>query len=290
MSDSALQSRRRLGRALKWIATAVVIVGAVIVALRFGAPSVVLWFAFAALTGAVMLFWEALRHGLAGDESSDDEDDGGSGVPADLEDRKNSALRALRDIDFEHSIRRLSDEDHEALREKYRAEARAAMQSIDESLNRQHGAFMPRAKALVARAAGETVADVEIDGPRTQPGSGKKKKRRARLENERNDDASARVTPPFAPPASNAAPATSAGDASAVLASPFTDSASDEPSEASASEAAAGFIAPSTDDATNMADDPEADERRCPDDACATENDDDAVFCKKCGTRLGATA
>lgn len=142
-----------LRRALVPLFVALVFVGgALAIGLRLGGPALVLWLAFALLVGAVLLFWEALRLIIdpkaTGDESVAEAE---RSSLADLEARKHAAIRALKDIEFEHSIRRLSDDDYAMLRERYRAEARAAMEAMDRGL----GTYLNRAEEMVAKAVGE---------------------------------------------------------------------------------------------------------------------------------------
>jgi hypothetical protein len=148
-----MTDRTRLGAIGAWLTLAAIVAllgGAVLVGVRFGTPAVVLWFAFAALAGGILLFWESLRVALdpttEGDEGTLDPV---AAVPTEIEERKRSALRALKDLQYEHSIQRLSDEDFAALSEKYRAEARSAMEAMDRGLS----VYLPRAEELVARAA-----------------------------------------------------------------------------------------------------------------------------------------
>ena len=177
-----------------------------------GAPTVVLWVAFALLAAAVLLFWEALRTTLNPAAPGDDADLDEEGVPTDLEALKKAALKGLKDIDFERSIGRLSEEDHKELEQKYRAEARAAMRAMDEGL----GQWLPRAEALLDEAAGATPAPAEtVSAPTVS------------LEKKAQDEA---------------------------------------PKETA----------------------PEAMKAACP--KCEAANDTDAVFCKKCGTRLAPEA
>jgi hypothetical protein len=132
------------------MALAVLVLGALVTALRFGVPAMVLWLAFAALAGAILLFWESLRAALDPDVSGDDAGiDGVTAELGELEARKRAAIHALKDIEFEHSIHRLSDEDYATLRERYRAEARAAMEAMDKGL----GGYLARASALVEQVA-----------------------------------------------------------------------------------------------------------------------------------------
>lgn len=129
------------------------LLGAVVMGLARGAPAVVLWLAFAMLSGAVLLFWESLKAVLDPTAPGDDVAEGDEeGVPAELEARKRAALRALRDIEFERAIQRLSEEDYKALEKKYRAEARAAMAAIEQGL----GPWLKKAEGILER---ETTLD-----------------------------------------------------------------------------------------------------------------------------------
>lgn len=207
------------------IGAAVLIVGAVVMAMRIGVPAAILWFGFAALAGAILLFWEALRS-VVDPESTASEagEEALAGEMADLEARKRGAVKALRDLDFEHSIGRMSDEDYKALREKYRGEARAAMEAIDQGL----GTYLVEAQKLVADAAA---------------------------------DATGESTPAVTTPEANDAEATEA----AATESSETTATTSEPGETVASA-----------------------ERVCA--SCATKNDADAVFCKRCAARLEGAA
>lgn len=158
----------------RWLgpgAVLIVLLGGAIVWLRFGPPAVVLWFAFASLTGAVLLFWEALRTvldpGAQGDASPAEalalED-------AELRAQKKAALRALKELEFEHSIRRISDGDYAELRERYRADARAAMEALDKGL----GAYLDRAEELAVKElgvleAGAAKGEGETESAKAEP-------------------------------------------------------------------------------------------------------------------------
>lgn len=202
MSDAQEMAARHVAL----IALATVVVVAVPIGLVKGAPAVVLWFAFALLSGAVLLFWETLRLVLdpAQPGDADEGDDDGAALAA-LDGRKRAAVQALRDLEFERSIGRIGEDDHKALEARYREEARAAMRAIDEGI----GPWRARAEAMLTAAGG----DAEATGPATE------------------EDLPAEAVP-----------------------SPVTVTAT---------------AAVTTD---------------CP--KCATANDDDAVFCKRCGERL----
>jgi len=147
MSDAQELATRHVAA----IAAAVVIVVAVPLGIAKGAPAVVLWLAFALLSGAVLLFWETLRLVLdpAQPGDADEGDDDGAALGA-LEARKRAALQALRDLEFERSIGRIGEEDHQALDARYRAEARDAMRAVDEGI----GPRRAMAEAMLAEAEG----------------------------------------------------------------------------------------------------------------------------------------
>ncbi len=197
--------RDDLARYVPWIIAGGVLVVSVTLGLLRGAPAVVLWLAFVALASAVLFFWETLRvvfdPNAPGDEAAIGDEEG---LPAELETRKRAALRALRDLEFERAIHRLSEEDYKALEQKYRAEARAAMRALDADL----GDWLTRADAMLAKVEAPTAAKTEAPVEAPKPTS--------------------EATPPVADTAKAACP------------------------------------------------------------KCETANDTDAVFCKKCGTKLAA--
>ncbi len=56
----------------------------------------------------------------------------GSPVPVDLLARKDAALAALKDLEFDYRTRKLSAEDYEDLRAIYRVEAAEALKAMDQ--------------------------------------------------------------------------------------------------------------------------------------------------------------
>lgn len=148
METTEPEGRDELARYVPHLAAAVVLVVAVPLGIVRGVPAVVLWVAFALLAGAVVLFWDALRTALDPTAPGDELDEDDEGVPADLDARKRAALQALKDIEFERSIGRLSEDDFKGLEQKYRDEARAAMKAIDAGL----GPWLSKADAMLAKA------------------------------------------------------------------------------------------------------------------------------------------
>src|SRR5581483_6717275 len=53
---------------------------------------------------------------------------------SDLQERKRRVLRALKDLEHEHSVGKIDDEDFERLSEQYRTEAKEVLRQIDEDV------------------------------------------------------------------------------------------------------------------------------------------------------------
>lgn len=128
-AEAQLLARAGLGLAV--IATT----SGLVVAVTSSVPAAVLVFASGALLGAVLFLWSSLRT-LTGDAALADgaqlEDDGAPG--ADLFAQKTTLLRAIRDLEQEHAIGRLTEEDFATSRDHYRAELRQVLESTDKLL------------------------------------------------------------------------------------------------------------------------------------------------------------
>ena len=57
------------------------------------------------------------------------------GALAATKERKMAVLRALKDLEFEHSVGKLTDEDYEQLSTQYRTQAKALLRSLDHDLS-----------------------------------------------------------------------------------------------------------------------------------------------------------
>lgn len=100
------------------------------------------------LLGAIALLWASLRS-LVGDAELDPALDEAAAIARAQRgglrgERKRIALRALKDLEHEHSIGKIDDDDYERLVTHYRAEAKAAMREIDEEIE----PFRAKAEAL----------------------------------------------------------------------------------------------------------------------------------------------
>jgi hypothetical protein len=87
------------------------------------------------------------------------------GAPSAEEEQKRALLRALKDLEYERSVGKITPEDYKELSARYRAEAIRLMQDLDESL----GPARERAEKLLserlAREAEEAREEEEAEAP-----------------------------------------------------------------------------------------------------------------------------
>lgn len=201
------------------------------------------------LLGAVLLFWSSLGR-LTGESPLTLEEAVGLAAPSPEEERKRSILRALKDLDYERSVGKLSDEDFVELSTRYRTEAKTLLRSLEAELAPRR----EKAEAkLRARLEKEGVVDVPGKTKSKSARSSKKRLARAAVDAGADEETGIEAVSADAPEA------TTATDAN--------------PSEREV----AADETPETKSAT-----------RCP--SCQTTNDDDARFCKRCGTTIEAKA
>ena len=94
--------------------------------------------AFLALAAGVLLliialFWSSVQS-LTGGATIGFEEALGMGAPSKVEEEKRAVLRALKDLEYERGVGKISPEDYAELSAKYRAEAKRLIQSVDEAL------------------------------------------------------------------------------------------------------------------------------------------------------------
>lgn len=193
--------------------------------------------ASAALLAALTALFASLRAAIGG--GADDLGLGGMGPDLGaLEDEKNALLRALKDLEYEHEVGKIDDEDYARLERAYRARAKEVLGELD----RDFRPYLSRAEEL---AGGASVNEKK---------KAKKKKKGENLKGGVNDGRAARL-------GESESPAESEGEGESTTAT-----------SAPAPAAPAVPIAPHV----------------CS--KCATVNDPDARFCKKCATPLAEAA
>lgn len=108
------------------------IAGAVAAGFAQGAPAAVLVLSAGALVSAIAVFWSSIRT-LVGETPLSGADAYALGAPRAEEEQKRAVLRALKDLEFERGVGKISEEDYQALVTKYRAEAKRLLRVLDES-------------------------------------------------------------------------------------------------------------------------------------------------------------
>jgi hypothetical protein len=120
-------------RILRWLAAPVVVLIAIVVGQYRGLPVAVLVLACGMLLLVIWLLWNSLQ-GLTGETPMSLEEALGLGAPSAEEEQKRAVLRALKDLEYERSVGKISDEDYTALTSRYRTEAKVLLRSLDENL------------------------------------------------------------------------------------------------------------------------------------------------------------
>ena len=235
---------RRVAEIIKKGLPTVIVVGVVLAGIFVGAATALLVAAGGALVAVIAMFWSSLRT-LLGETPLSSADAYVFGAPPRAEEeQKRAVLRALKDIEFERNVGKISKEDHAELAAKYRAEAKRLLQALDE----QSAPGRARAEALVmkklrqaglvepaARDIAETNADDTTDKP---------------IEEERS------------------ASTESAAAAVAMIMATKRPVRKKKAKKKPAYERAEAALACAK---------------------CGATNDKDAVFCKKCGARVGTS-
>ena len=190
-------------------------------------------------------FWVSLR-ALFGETQLSVEDAFALGAPSAEEEQKRAVLRAIKDLEFEHSVGKISKKDFDILIAKYRADAKRLLRVLDERAAPERD----KVEALVAdhlrkkgiKGVGDEGSGVRDEGSGVRgQGSGEPKT---------DDEAEAKAD---AEVEAEAAEAEAEAEAAAEL---------DVPKPVA-----------------------KVDRNACP--KCSKVNDEDAAFCKKCGTKLG---
>jgi hypothetical protein len=124
-----MDPQRLIGGVSSWIAPAAVL-SALAVGASAGLGPALLVLAGAMLLGVVALLWSSLGR-LTGESPLTLEEALGLGAPSAEEERKRSILRGLKDLEYERSVGKISDEDFAALSGRYRADAKALLRSME---------------------------------------------------------------------------------------------------------------------------------------------------------------
>jgi len=106
---------------------------AVLVGSFHGIALSVLLLASCALGLVITLLWMSVRN-LTGDTPLSLDEALGLGAPSPEEEQKRAVLRALKDLEYERSVGKISEADYRDYSARYREEARRLMERVDASL------------------------------------------------------------------------------------------------------------------------------------------------------------
>jgi|SRR6187431_2868847 hypothetical protein len=118
---------------VRWAAPLITLFAAIIAGTLYGVQLVVLTLAAAALLLVIWLFWSSVQ-ALAGESELTFEEAFSLGARSAEEEQKRAVLRALKDLEYERSVGKISEEDYHEYAARYRAEAKRLIQSLDENL------------------------------------------------------------------------------------------------------------------------------------------------------------
>ncbi|HOU90542.1 MAG TPA: zinc ribbon domain-containing protein [Polyangiaceae bacterium] len=155
------------------------------VGLTLGLPAALLVLSGVALTGAVFLGYSSLV-ALTGEVDLTLEEALTLVAPSAEEEQKRSILRALKDLQYELAVGKISPEDHAALTARYRDEARGLLQIVNElqadQLARAERRIREHLRDVGASVAPEPTSrsTPEIREAARSPGSGRQRRPRCR--------------------------------------------------------------------------------------------------------------
>jgi hypothetical protein len=103
----------------------------------YGLATGLLATAGAMLLGAIALLWSSVQR-LTGQTPMSLDEALGMAVPSAEEERKRAVLRALKDLEYERSVGKISEEDYRELSSRYRQEAKILLRALDERAEPAH--------------------------------------------------------------------------------------------------------------------------------------------------------
>src|SRR4051812_27865342 len=128
MNDRSPQTRWA-----RWAAPLTILTVAIVLGTLYGVQLVVLTLAAGALLAVIALLWSSVQ-ALAGESELSFEEAFSMGARSAEEEQKRAVLRALKDLEYERSVGKISAEDYQEYSERYRAEAKRLIRDLDENL------------------------------------------------------------------------------------------------------------------------------------------------------------
>ena len=159
---------------VRWAAPAITLLAATLAGILYGVQLVVLVLAACALLLVIWLLWSSVQ-ALAGESELTFEEAFGLGARSAEYEQKRAVLRALKDLEYERSVGKISEDDYHEYAARYRAEAKRLIQGLEENLTegrKQVEAELERRLAKKATKAPENTATEaeETDEPELDSG------------------------------------------------------------------------------------------------------------------------
>ena len=136
---------QNLSEHARWLYPLGVVVLAVVLGQVFGLGFGLLVVAGGTLVGSIWLLWASLQ-GIGGDAPITLEEALSLGAPSAEEEQKRAVLRALKDLEYERAVGKISEADYATLAEHYRGEAKRLLRAVDQDL----GPERERAEQILA--------------------------------------------------------------------------------------------------------------------------------------------
>ncbi|MEI9953778.1 MAG: zinc ribbon domain-containing protein [Pseudomonadota bacterium] len=168
---------------VRWAAPLITLLAAIISGTLFGVQLLVLTLAGAALLLVIWLLWSSVQ-ALAGESELTFEEAFSLGTRSAEEEQKRAVLRALKDLEYERSVGKISEDDYHEYSARYRAEAKRLIQSLDENLaegrrqveeelarrlNKKVAKAKPDDLPAAETSTGQTAQNGEHSGPLQSP-------------------------------------------------------------------------------------------------------------------------
>src|SRR3954466_11040947 len=156
MAQPLSRSLQQYAPHARWGAPLLVIILASLFGHHFGLGIGLLTVAGGVLGGSIWLIWSSLQ-GLSGEAPLTLDEALSLGAPSAEEEQKRAVLRALKDLEYERAVGKISDEDYASLAEHYRTEAKRLLRAVDRDLSpeRERAERILAERLAAANAAGE---------------------------------------------------------------------------------------------------------------------------------------
>jgi len=138
-------AEEKVVRAIRWGLPLASVAAALSVGILYGTGTAILVLAGGVLLGVIAILWASVRT-LSGDAPITLEEAIALGAPSAVEEEKRAVLQALKDLEYEKSMGKISDADYDDLLRRYRTEAKRLLRAVDQDL----APLRARAAAYVA--------------------------------------------------------------------------------------------------------------------------------------------